>query len=80
MSISAAGAKSFFFFFGAALKLSLSEHVLGAACFSIGSSVEDHCRQCLLSVKFIPTGGPVYKAPQTTAGVIAKICHIYFML
>lgn len=45
-------------------KAFFSEYVLGAACFAIGSSVVDHCRQCLLSVKSIPTGGPVYKAPR----------------
>ena len=41
-----------------------SAFVLGAACFAIGSSEVDHCRQCLLSVKSIPSGGPVYKAPR----------------
>lgn len=44
-------------------KAFFSEYVLGAACFAIGSFVVDHCRQCLLSVKSIPTGRPVYKAP-----------------
>lgn len=45
-------------------KAFFSEYVLGAACFAIGSSAVDHCRQCLLSVKSIPTGEPVYKAPR----------------
>lgn len=45
-------------------KAFFSEYVLGAACFAIGSTVVDHCRRCLLSVKSIPTGGPVYKAPR----------------
>lgn len=45
-------------------KASFSGCALGAACSAIGSSVAHHCRQCLLSVKRIPTGRPVFKAPR----------------
>lgn len=51
-------------FYRLRFKAFFSEYVLVAACFAIGSSVVDHCRQCLLSVKSIPTGGPAYKAPR----------------
>lgn len=42
-----------------------SGFVLGAACYATGSSVVDHCCQCLLSIKSIPTGRTVYKASRS---------------
>lgn len=61
-------------------KAFFSGYVLGAACFAIASFVADHCHQCLLSVKCILTTGTSLQSSKATAGVMAKPCHIYFML